>query len=615
MPSDGPYKPGDKVFVWSSPVNANAIASKAWKKERWIRGTVISQEGAMVNVHVDNAVMRVNQSKVRRDHDEWHDVAVPGLDTSEPVPLAVEDEDNYEPDIAEYAEAYLGEQAHWFCQTGKCDVVELFSSNTGLSWHMARLNMKVGEPVDHEHGWSFNSKKKQNQVWKQLEKLDPEYVLITNPSPNSWKYSVFKFCLDVMKWQVDRGKGFLVIAPPDSGFAQFLAWKKFQKDRIKYHIGCFNLDMANYCRCDPSIKNLRVYYNHDEDFDMLEPQHAFSREGKLWNDPQWKVLPSYLCSFIAQFTQLVPLRDMRQYFLFEDLLEHFDDGALCGTSMFLDREPECSCLLQDLHHVETSIPVPLKHILPQRFTTQLLVQTLRKIGQLPRSTEASVRESTDPRIIGLTPGLQDVRKKTLPQMYFEDCSVFRGTYGRVNPLFQHPEDAVLLIWKPGDYDHVYFMFVSQLYPHHEQFKIHEWSMIVFSRETTGAIKRRVADPPVQGGTPPNGDDPIHPDQHGDVPPNDDEMLSGDEPDDPLDDDNQPDYNTGPDPDDDDDQEYIIPDDYGPPPPDDDTGLGGNTSTKFTINSVFQSWHSNRRDCWSWTRWRFSTRTWSNVRAY
>ena len=39
----------------------------------------------------------------------WHDVAVPGLDTSEPVPLAVEDEDDYEPDIAEYAEAYLGE--------------------------------------------------------------------------------------------------------------------------------------------------------------------------------------------------------------------------------------------------------------------------------------------------------------------------------------------------------------------------------------------------------------------------------------------------------------------------------------------------------------------------
>ena len=96
--------------------------------------------------------------------------------------------------------------------------------------------------------------------------------------------------------------------------------------------------------------------------------------------------------------------------------------------------------------------------------------------------------------------------------------------------------------------------MSQLYPHHEQFHIHDWSMIVFSHEMTGAIKRRVVDPPAQGIAPPNDDDPVHPDQHGDVPPNnDDDMLSGDEPEDPLDDDNQPDYNIGPGPHDDDDQ--------------------------------------------------------------
>ena len=96
---------------------------------------------------------------------------------------------------------------------------------------------------------------------------------------------------------------------------------------------------------------------------------------------------------------LFPWNDMRQNFLVEDLLNDFDDGALCGASMMLDRGAECSCLLQDLHHVETSIPVPLKHILPQKFTTQLLIQTLRKIDHLPMSTEASVRESMDPRII------------------------------------------------------------------------------------------------------------------------------------------------------------------------------------------------------------------------
>ena len=42
MPSDGPCKPGDKIFVWSAPANANSISSKALRKERWVRGTVIS---------------------------------------------------------------------------------------------------------------------------------------------------------------------------------------------------------------------------------------------------------------------------------------------------------------------------------------------------------------------------------------------------------------------------------------------------------------------------------------------------------------------------------------------------------------------------------------------
>ena len=113
-------------------------------------------------------------------------------------------------------------------------------------------------------------------------------------------------------------------------------------------------------------------------------------------------------------------------------------------------------------------------------------------------------------------------------------------------------------------------------------------MIVFSRETTGAIKRRVTDPPAHGNVPPDEDDPMHPDQHGgDLPPED--IPIGDEPDDPLDDDNQPDYNTGPDPDDnDDDQEYITPDDDGPPPDDDldmpgiqDSGETHDSSTPST----------------------------------
>ena len=88
LPSDGPYAHGDRVFVW--------IDDKAKYKAvgRWARAKVISQNGAIVTVETDKAVLRVNQSKVRRDYDPWHDVPLPrNLDKSEKdVPLEPDDE-------------------------------------------------------------------------------------------------------------------------------------------------------------------------------------------------------------------------------------------------------------------------------------------------------------------------------------------------------------------------------------------------------------------------------------------------------------------------------------------------------------------------------------------
>ena len=71
MPSEGPYQKGDRVFVWHKD------ESKKKSEGVWVRGVVVSQGGAMVLVEVHRAVLRVNQSKVRRDHDPWHDVAIP----------------------------------------------------------------------------------------------------------------------------------------------------------------------------------------------------------------------------------------------------------------------------------------------------------------------------------------------------------------------------------------------------------------------------------------------------------------------------------------------------------------------------------------------------------
>ena len=155
------------------------------------------------------------------------------------------------------------------------------------------------------------------------------------------------------------------------------------------------------------------------------------------------------------------------------------------------------------------------------------------IEALPLGTEVSVRESTNEKIVALIPGLQNIRRMTLPQMYFESCSIFCGTYGRVNPLFSLPEDSVILLWNPGSHHRIFFMFMSQLYPHYKGFQVNKWNIIAFSTETSGAIRRTTVGPPVNNEVVPphppvgaDGNDPIHPDDHG-PPPEDDVNMPPD----------------------------------------------------------------------------------------
>ena len=68
----------------------------------------MSQEGAMVHLHTNKAVIRVNQSKVRRDHDEWHDVSIPNLDEAKEDH---KDEGDLKRDHNLLCEGCLGEQA------------------------------------------------------------------------------------------------------------------------------------------------------------------------------------------------------------------------------------------------------------------------------------------------------------------------------------------------------------------------------------------------------------------------------------------------------------------------------------------------------------------------
>ena len=170
--------------------------------------------------------------------------------------------------------------------------------------------------------------------------------------------------------------------------------------------------------------------------------------------------------------------DHRQGCLFEDLLEDFDDGSLCALSLRSDRNfdslPAIPCheefayLRQD----KSKLPRSLQFVSPQRFVTSSLIQTWSEIDRLLPGTELEIHTSTSGQALSLRPSLKNVRVLTLPHMEFEFCNVYRGT------------DAVVILWNLKDYDHVFFVTLSQLLPCLKDMSADHWSMIVFWNESS-----------------------------------------------------------------------------------------------------------------------------------
>ena len=94
----------------------------------------------------------------------------------------------------------------------------------------------------------------------------------------------------------------------------------------------------------------------------------YFKHESLWNDPDWKYLPA---RFIAALMQGFP--ELSRSHVTDK--RHFDNGWLCGTCMHHDRHGDHSLLLRDLGTRNVDVPVPLRHIVPQKFLTPSLVST------------------------------------------------------------------------------------------------------------------------------------------------------------------------------------------------------------------------------------------------
>ena len=549
MPSDGPYKKGDRVFVWHKD------ESKKKSEGIWVRGVVVSQEGAMVLVEIHKAVLRVNQSKVRRDHDPWHDVAIP-LKSAEDRSSSQEEvrkegrSSSYEEALNRIGDRILERAGSNYCfeheicyhmrTSGKSDFVEIAPQPTGVTACTVHSGFDVSDEVLFGE-WSM--KKLQSELagaWKVIEEARPNHIIIHPVLPATWSGRMAKtfwhFCAEVVRYQDDQGSGFFVtcLAPANRGF-----WLSQCSRSLKWRNSLQFVTFKN--DGDQHQGEISLLSNLPEgSFGLLETFPSGYNETESF-DPRFTIL-------LTECLVGDGCSDFRQSFLFEDIFEDFDDGALCALCLRSERNHEALPVLpssEEYSLLQTGftgkLPQQLRFVAPQRFVTSSLVQALNSVDRLLPGTELEVHTDTSSDAISLRPLIKGVRVLTLPHMEFEFCNVYRGTFGKTLPVVHRHPDAVAILWPKGDTDHVFFLTMSQLLPCIQSMRADVWSMIVFWNESGGTKSRSgpsvtldYTDQPSPGPAippqPPTDEDDVdHPgyeDPQVDMPVDDEDMPSG-----------------------------------------------------------------------------------------
>ena len=284
-------------------------------------------------------------------------------------------------------------------------------------------------------------------------------------------------------------------------FSLFLDQKRWRKI-VSKHLCWERVDLQHFCNCEDEI--WFVYHSYDDyqqDISWFEflTKKMFSAMKYVGRIP----LEISSCTFSCRLMRATP--EVSRSYVTDKRQELFESWKTYLKILTMIALWSLRAIMRDMRNIPCCWEIWTWGTMTYQFlethsSTEVLDTKSCVNVENDRSTTAwngvSVRESTNEKIVALIPGLQNIRRMTLPQMYFESCSIFCGTYGRVNPLFSLPEDSVILLWNPGSHHRIFFMFMSQLYPHYKELQVNKWNIIAFSTETSGAIRRTTVGPPV-----------------------------------------------------------------------------------------------------------------------
>ena len=234
--------------------------------------------------------MKVNVSKIRKDHNPIEDVDIPldpaGLMTStgtvhtvngdDPSPTTVPKSDR-ETDPVNALLTKDSDQPdpgginfgtyHWIPVTkGKIDFLELFAGSARLSHVASMQGMKVGQPIDLRTGFDILTSDGRMRTMKIIEEQKPTWIHMA-PLCGPWsqmqnindqstveakrrKYMpMVEFCVKVAIHQLENGRYFTIENPATS---KMWYTKCFERLLRYYMVGYGTLDMCAYGLLDPS---------------------------------------------------------------------------------------------------------------------------------------------------------------------------------------------------------------------------------------------------------------------------------------------------------------------------------------------------------------------------
>ena len=463
--SDGPFTLGDKVYYWS--VDTSKIGSTGSRQGSWIKGKVISElGGSMVGVDLGTRIVRVNVSKLRKNHDVTSDVDIPLAPAEESLSSEGSDHAScmvtFDASLTSADLSVPQYECHWqVTGTGKIDFLELYGGSSRMSHKAALSGLRVGQPVDLRSGLDLEQPHGRVKLLKIIKEQEPT-IIVVSPDHSQWYswYSqwkkgsakglpaILRFCESVADHQMKLGRYFVLENPYYSRLWSTPEAKRLLSNhKVSYEV----CNLQAYGMKDPEgyYQSSPATFMHNLPQQVLSPiRRSYQKPKSSESSPKSdsgirgyglktklsQVYPYEFCDTFAACLAKFLNRDSyaSHLSLLTDLLQYPGDECLQGLSELLDKE----------YSLLTINPLKDSKLLQDPKIRSLVT----KVNSLPNKTEIALHHSKpSPSLDALVSDITHLRSRLLPGSGFEQCTLYRGTFGTMKTLAS-ASDGVLVFW-------------------------------------------------------------------------------------------------------------------------------------------------------------------------